>query len=320
LLRPIPQELSLRVTTVNTFAPQPSGLYDPRHEHDSCGVGFVVDVQGRRSNAILRQGLTVLLNLEHRGACGCEANTGDGAGVLLQLPHAFLEKACGEVQIDLPAPGNYGVGMMFLPPSPPAREACERHLERIVAEEGQRVLGWRTVPTDNRLLGHTAVACEPAIRQLIIGRHPRLEDDAAFERKLYVIRKRAGNEIRHSGMSGSEHFYVASLSARTVLYKGMLKASQLEPYYPDLADPDLVTALMLVHSRFSTNTFPDWKRAHPYRYIAHNGEINTLRGNVNWMHARQALLDSDLFGPDLKKILPIINDNGSDSAMFDNCL
>ncbi len=300
--------------------PAKQGLYDPWFEHDACGVGFVVNIKGKASNEIVRQGLQVLLNLSHRGACGSEANTGDGAGVLIQMPDKFLRKATAHAGIKLPPRGEYGVGMLFLPPDPAQRRNCERLFEVIVAEEGQEVLGWRTVPTDNSMIGNSAKASEPFMRQVFIRRGPNLADDMAFERKLFVIRKRAVTEIRNSGLKGSHYWYSASMSYKTLCYKGMLTPEQLPAYYPDLMDPNLESALALVHSRFSTNTFPSWERGHPYRYAAHNGEINTLRGNINWMHARQAMFESDLFGEDIKQILPIINTNGSDSAMFDNCL
>ncbi len=303
-----------------TGPPPKQGLYDPRFEHDACGVGFLVNIKGRKSHQLVRQALNILVNLNHRGACGCEANTGDGAGVFLQVPHAFLEQACSAAKISLPGPGEYGVGMVFLPPDPGERANCESIFEDIVTEEGQRPLGWRTVPTDNSRLGETAKASEPVIRQVFIGRNANLSDDMEFERKLYVIRKRAENAIRYSGLKSGHRFYIASLSYKTLIYKGMLMAEQVADYYPDLMNPALETSLALVHSRFSTNTFPSWERSHPYRYLAHNGEINTLRGNINWMHARQALFESDQFGDDIKKILPIINTDGSDSAMFDNCL
>jgi glutamate synthase (ferredoxin) len=305
---------------VPTGLPPKQGLYDPQFEHDACGVGFVVNVKGRRSHAIIRQGLQVLLNLNHRGACGCEANTGDGAGILIQMPHKFLQKACEEAGIRLPRPRQYGVGMLFLPPEPDQRRNCERLFEVIVAEEGQEVIGWRTVPTDNSMIGATAKASEPFMRQVFVRRNPNLADDQTFERKLFVIRKRAVTEIRNSGLKGSHYWYMASLSYKTMVYKGMLMSEQLPQYYPDLNDPAVDSALALVHSRFSTNTFPSWERGHPYRYVAHNGEINTLRGNINWMHAREAMFKADLFSDDIKTILPIINTNGSDSAMFDNCL
>jgi glutamate synthase (ferredoxin) len=301
--------------------PGPQGLYDPWFEHDACGVGFVVNIKGRKSHTIIQQAIEVLLNLDHRGACGCEANTGDGAGILIQTPHEFLKLVAREAHVKLPGPGEYGVGMVFLPRDRKQRAACEKIFAEIVAEEGQKLLGWRTVPTDNASLGATARASEPFVRQVFIGRQSKLDDDLAFERKLYVIRRRAENAIRYSGkVPGGEFFYVPSLSYKTLVYKGMLLTSQLRQYYPDLLHPAMESALALVHSRFSTNTFPSWSRAHPYRYLAHNGEINTLRGNINWMHARQAQFQSDLFGDDLKKILPVICTDGSDSAMFDNCL
>src|SRR5437879_2508982 len=308
-------------STPRTGPPVKQGLYDPQFEHDACGVGFVVNIKGRKSHAIIRQAIQILLNLDHRGACGCEANTGDGAGILIQTPHDFLKIVAREARVTLPKPGEYGVGMIFLPQSKKQRAECEKIFGQIVAEEGQRVLGWRTIPTSNSTLGATARVGEPCMRQVFIARNPKISDDVAFERKLYVIRKRAENAIRYSGkVEGGEFFYVSSLSYKTLVYKGMLLTEQLGQYYPDLSHPALESALALVHSRFSTNTFPNWNRAHPYRYMAHNGEINTLRGNINWMHARQALFESDLFGDDIKKILPIVNTDGSDSAMFDNCL
>ena len=303
-----------------TGLPPKQGLYDPWFEHDACGVGFVVDMKGRKSHQILQQALQVLKNLDHRGASGSEPNTGDGAGVLLQMPHAFHKEVCKKARIALPGLGEYGCGLAFLPRNIGKRRRLEERFEQIVQSEGQVVLGWRTVPTNNASLGETAKSCEPFIRQIFIGRNPVLTDDMAFERKLYVIRKRAYNEIRTSTLDGAEFWYLCSLSYKTFVYKGMLLATQLEGYFPDLQNPAVETALALVHSRFSTNTFPSWNRAHPYRYLAHNGEINTLRGNINWMHAREALFVSEAFGEDMKKVLPIIDPNGSDSAMFDNTL
>src|SRR6266403_4809222 len=304
--------------------PPAQGLYDPAHEHDACGVGFVVDIKGRKSHAIVSQALQVLINLLHRGACGCEVNTGDGAGILVQMPDRFLRKHADRLGFDLPAPGEYGAGLVFLPRDPGQREAVERLFEQTVTAEGQRVLGWRDVPTDDRLLGATAVAVEPVFRQIFIGRGPALaglpDAHARFERTLYVIRKRVENAVDRLDLSERKFFYIPSLSSNTLIYKGMLIADQLEAMYPDLADPDLESALALVHQRFSTNTFPSWPLAHPYRYIAHNGEINTLRGNVNWMNARQSVLRSPLFGDDLKRLSPIIAPNGSDSANFDNAV
>ena len=307
--------------TQRTGPPPKQGLYDPQFEHEACGVGFVVNIKGRKSHAIIQQALQVLLNLDHRGACGCEANTGDGAGILIQPPHDFLKLAAKEARISLPTPGEYAVGMVFLPPKATQRSECERIFRDVVIEEGQRLLGWRTIPTNDGSLGKTARASEPFMRQAFIARNSKLTDDMAFERKLYIIRKRAENAIRYSGkVVGGDFFYISSLSFKTLVYKGMLLTTQLPEYYPDLSHPAMESALALVHSRFSTNTFPSWNRAHPYRYMAHNGEINTLRGNINWMHAREALFESDLFGEDIKRILPIVCTDGSDSAMFDNCL
>jgi len=300
--------------------PPKQGLYDPQFEHDACGIGFVADIKGRKSHEILQQALTVLVNLDHRGARGAETNTGDGAGVLMQIPHAFLEQECAKENICLPPPGRYGVGMLFLPFDAARQDKCEKIVARVVREEGQHLLGWRTVPVDDRTLGVTAKLARPFIRQVFIGCDTGVADNPAFERKLYVIRKRAAKEVRSAGLPNGDSFYFASLSARTIVYKGMLTPDQLNRFYPDLNDPLIETALAVVHSRFSTNTFPSWERAHPYRYMIHNGEINTLRGNVNWMHARQAMCRSELFGADLKKILPVIDRDGSDSAMFDNCL
>ena len=300
--------------------PEKQGLYDPQFEHDSCGVGFVVNIKGQKSHEIVRNALTILVNLSHRGACGCENNTGDGAGILLQTPHEFLKTICAQEKISLPEYGEYGVGMVYLPPDTSERYKCEKLFEEIIENEGLRLLGWRTVPTSNKTLGETARASEPIVRQVFIARDPKIKDDMTFERKLYVVRKLAEKGIRYAGIKGGKRFYISSLSYKTIIYKGMLTPEQVEPYFPDLVDPSFASGLALVHSRFSTNTFPSWERAHPYRYVAHNGEINTLRGNINWMHARESLLKSDLFGDDMKKLLPIINEDGSDSAMFDNCL
>lgn len=296
------------------------GLYRPEYEHDACGVGFVAHLKGKKSHQIVTQALTVLDNLRHRGACGCEVNTGDGAGILIQLPHNFLKEEAAKNKITLPSYKEYGVGMVYLPPKETERRACEKIFEEIVKEEGQTFLGWRTVPTDDSSLGPTAQASEPVVRQIFIGRNSKLQDDLAFERKLYVIRKRAENQIRYAKIVGGEYFYISSISYKTIVYKGMLMSEQVPAFYKELSHPAVESGLALVHSRFSTNTFPSWDRAHPYRYIAHNGEINTLRGNVNWMHARQAMCESDLFGDDIKKIMPVIANDGSDSAMFDNVL
>lgn len=300
--------------------PQAQGLYNPEHEHDACGVGFVVNIKGQRSHEIVLKGLEVLDNLTHRGACGCDPLTGDGAGILMQIPHAFFAREAAKLALDLPAPGDYGVGMVFLPLDPHKREACEAVFEQVVREEGQHVLGWRTVPVDDSQCGVIARQGLPAIRQIFIGKSSDLSDEAALERKLYVIRKRVTNEAARIKLDEGELFYTCSLSSLTIVYKGQLISHQIPRFYPDLLDPSVETALAMVHQRFSTNTFPSWDRAHPYRFLCHNGEINTLRGNINWMHAREKQFASPLFGDDIKKIQPIIEANGSDSAMFDNSL
>ncbi|MFQ5898117.1 MAG: glutamate synthase large subunit [Candidatus Methylomirabilia bacterium] len=299
--------------------PPRQGLYDPAQEHDACGVGFVVDMKGRRSHAIVRQALTVLKNLLHRGACGSEVNTGDGAGILIQMPHAFLLRECARRGITLPAPRQYGAGLVFFPTDPEQAARCRETFEEIIQEEGQSLLGWREVPTDDSPIGPTAKAAEPVVRQVFLGRDPAMVDDRAFERRLYVIRKRAEHAVYGSEIPQRKLFYLPSLSSNTLIYKGMLSADQIETMFPDLVDPAIESALALVHQRFSTNTFPSWPLAHPYRYLCHNGEINTLRGNINWMRARQSLCESALL-PDLKKIFPIVLEGGSDSAIFDNVL
>ncbi|ACL64221.1 Glutamate synthase (ferredoxin) [Anaeromyxobacter dehalogenans 2CP-1] len=303
-----------------TGYPPRQGLYDPQNEKDACGFGFVVDIKGRASHDILENALTVLVNLEHRGAAGAEANTGDGAGILFQTPHAFLRAEAERLGFALPAPGAYAAGMVFLPPHEGGRAACVRIFEEGVRAEGLDVLGWRDVPTDPATLGPTARSSQPVIRQILVGRGAGCADEAAFERKLYVVRRLVEKRVSRSAIPGRTHFYVPSLSWKTVVYKGMLNAGQLREFYLDLSRPEVVTGLAMVHSRFSTNTFPSWSRAHPYRYISHNGEINTLRGNINWMHARQSMMRSSLFGEDLQKILTVIDTEGSDSAMFDNVL
>ena len=299
--------------------PARQGLYDPQFEHESCGVGFVANMKGVKSHQIVEQGLQILVNLEHRGACGFEENTGDGAGILIQMPDKFLQAVAKEEHINLPAAGHYGVAMVFLPPEKQLRQKIEERFEQVVRAEGQKFLGWRTVPTDNSTLGETAKSEEPEVRMAFVGRSPSIKDDLAFERKLYVIRHRLFNEVRYAGAPGGSFFYIPSFSSRTIVFKGMLTTAQVAEFYPDLTDPRMESALALVHSRFSTNTFPSWDRAHPYRYVAHNGEINTLRGNVNWMHARESQFASPLFGEDMEQLKPIVHQDGSDSAMFDNC-
>jgi glutamate synthase (NADPH/NADH) large chain len=284
-----------------------AGLYDSNSEHDACGVGFVVDIKGRKSHTTIERALTILDHLEHRGASGSEINTGDGAGILIQIPDPFLRRECAKLGILLPAAGEYGTGLVFLPPDEAEAETCERELARIVAEEGQSLLGWRDLPIDDSAIGPTARACQPAFRQVFIGRAADITDGDAFERRLYVIRKRLEHAIWGSTMREKAMFYIPTLSHRTMVYKGMLNAAQVKMQFPDLSDPLVESALALVHQRFSTNTFPSWPLAHPFRYIAHNGEINTLRGNANWMRAREALCASPVFGEDLKKLFPIVH-------------
>ena len=299
--------------------PPAQGLYDPAHEHDACGMGFVASIRGQKSHEIIRKGIQVLINLTHRGACGCDPETGDGAGILIQIPHRFFARECASLGFELPAPGAYAVGMTFLPVEKHQRLQCEGILERIVREEGLAVLGWRDTPVDGAAVGRVARASQPYIEQIFVGCPAGMDEDA-FERKLYIVRKLAESEVAASEMEEGGMFYLPSLSARTIVYKGLLLAPQIANFYGELSDPDVTSALCLVHQRFSTNTFPSWQLAHPYRYIAHNGEINTLRGNVNWMYARQSVLKSELFGDDLKKLLPIIAPAGSDSANLDNAL
>ncbi len=298
--------------------PRQQGLYDPQHEKDSCGIGFVVNIKGKKSHDIVRKGLQVLENLTHRGAQGSDPCTGDGAGILLQVPHTFLKRVAGDVGVSLPDVGEYGVGQLFLPPHTESRRLCEKLFTEILAEEGLRLLGWRDVPVKSDQIGTQARTTEPFMRQIFIARDAL--NEAQFERKLYVIRKRVEKAVAESAIQGREHFYVSSLSANTLVYKGLLLPHQMAAYYQDLTDERMVSALALVHSRFSTNTFPTWPRAHPYRYVCHYGEINTLKGNVNWMRARQGRLHSELFGKDMEKLFPIVSENQSDSACLDNAL
>ncbi|HJT86344.1 MAG TPA: glutamate synthase large subunit [Bryobacteraceae bacterium] len=305
--------------SVRNGLPEAQGLYDPRFEHDACGIGFVASIKGHKSHDIIVKGIQVLINLTHRGACGCDPETGDGAGVLIQIPHQFFARECGKLGFTLPAPGEYGVGMTFLPVERQPRLQCEGIIERVVREEGLSVLGWRDTPIEGTAIGRVARASQPYIQQIFVG-HAKGMAEEQLERKLYVVRKRVEAEIAAADLADKSFFYIPSLSARTIVYKGLLLAPQIPNFYPELSDPDVVSALCLVHQRFSTNTFPTWQLAHPFRYIAHNGEINTLRGNVNWMHARQSVLASPLFGDDIKKLFPIIQPGGSDSANFDNAL
>ena len=299
--------------------PEAQGLYSPRHEHDACGIGFVASIDGQKSHDIVLKGIQVLVNLTHRGACGCDPETGDGAGILIQIPHAFFSRECSRLGFTLPSPGEYGVGMIFLPVDPHDRMLCAGILERIVKEEGLKVLGWRDTPINGNLIGRVARNTQPYIEQIFIRHAPGMDQDA-LERKLYVVRKRAEAAVAESEMKEKEFFYIPSLSSRTIVYKGLLLAPQIMHFYGELSDTEVTSALCLVHQRFSTNTFPSWQLAHPYRYVCHNGEINTLRGNVNWMHARQSVLASPLFGDDMQKLFPIITPGGSDSAMLDNAV
>ncbi len=300
--------------------PAKQGLYDPRHEHDACGLGFIVHIKGQKSHAIIAQALQILKNLTHRGATGADPLQGDGAGILIQLPDAFLRRVCGRQGLTLPAIGQYGVGMVFLPKEPASRMACEQEIERAIASEGQILLGWRDVPTDNSGLSERTKEVEPVIRQVFIARGANDMDQDALERKLYIIRKKSGHAIQALKLRHGKEFYVPSMSTRTIVYKGMLLAHQVGEYYRDLRDQSMVSALAMVHQRFSTNTFPTWDLAHPFRLVCHNGEINTLRGNVNWIRARQQAIASPVLGRDLDKVWPLIYDGQSDSASFDNAL
>ncbi|MBK6905701.1 MAG: glutamate synthase large subunit [Rhodocyclaceae bacterium] len=303
-----------------SLSPLRQGLYDPAHEHDACGVGFVAHIKNKKSHALIEQGLLILKNLEHRGATGYDPLLGDGAGILIQKPDAFFRAEMAKQKVTLPADGDYGVGMIFLPQDPASRTACEEAINRAVISEGQVLLGWRDVPCTNLGLAKAARDIEPIIRQVFIGRGANTSDSDALERKLYIIRKESGHAIQALKLPDGKMFYVPSMSVRTVVYKGMLLANQVGEYFDDLRDARVVTALALVHQRFSTNTFPTWDLAHPFRMIAHNGEINTVRGNVNWIRARQANISSVTLGEDLHKIWPLIYDGQSDTASFDNAL
>ena len=299
--------------------PKPQGLYHARNEHDACGMGLVASIRGEKSHQIIRKGLEVLINLTHRGAAGCDPETGDGAGILIQIPHAFFVRECGELGLQLPSPGAYGVAMVFLPVDKHSRLQCEGVFERIAQEEGLTVLGWRDTPVNGDAIGREARASQPYIEQVFIAR-PELMEEDAFERLLYRVRRRTENEIAASEIEDRDTFYIPSLSCRTIIYKGLMLAPQIEKFYFELANPLVTSALCLVHQRFSTNTFPSWKLAHPYRYVAHNGEINTIRGNVSWMNARQSVLKSPLHGKDISKLYPVISPEGSDSASLDNAV
>jgi glutamate synthase (NADPH) large chain len=300
--------------------PSAQGLYDPKNEHDACGMGFVANIKGRKSHDIVSKGLKVLENLTHRGAVGADKLQGDGAGILIQVPDTFLRRECGKLKITLPAIGQYGVGMVFLPQEPASRMACEQEIERAIAAEGQVLLGWRDVPVNPEGLGEGVKAIQPIIRQVFVGRGSKQMSQQDLERKLYVIRKSSGHAIQALKLRHGKEFYVPSMSTRTLVYKGMLLADQVGTFYLDLQDPMLTSALAMVHQRFSTNTFPTWDLAHPFRLVCHNGEINTLRGNYNWIRAREGAIASTALGEDLQKLWPLIYDGQSDTASFDNCL
>ena len=309
-----------RIATADPGVPEAQGLYDPALDKDSCGVGFIADIKGRKSHKIVQDGLQILCNLEHRGAVGADPRMGDGAGILVQIPHKFFAKKAAELGFALPAPGEYAVGYLFMPTDKNWRQIIRDIYAEVVANEGLTLLGWRDVPTDNASLGESVKPTEPKHMQVFIGKGKKKIDENEFERRLYILRKAISNAIYKRRERRTSHYYPVSISCRTVIYKGMFLADQLGSYYPDLHDPDFVSAIALVHQRFSTNTFPTWSLAHPYRYLAHNGEINTLRGNVNWMAARQASVSSPLFGKDINKLWPISYEGQSDTACFDNAL
>src|SRR6202046_3132432 len=302
------------------LTPPAQGLYEPSKEHDSCGVGFVADMKNRKSHDILEKGMQILANLDHRGAVGADPLLGDGCGVLTQIPHAFFAPECAKLGFDLPAQGHYAIGQFFMPRQSAPRQQVREIVEEVVVAQGLTVLGWRDVPVDNSVLGERVKAVEPVMQQIFVGRPADFGAEDDFERRLYVIRKVVSNRVYAIGTAEILEYYPVSMSARTIVYKGMVLVGQLAPYYRDLLDPRFETALALVHQRFATNTFPSWRLAHPYRMVAHNGEINTLRGNVNWMAARQASVDSELFGPDISKLWPISYEGQSDTACLDNAL
>ncbi|MEY4733234.1 MAG: hypothetical protein RLZZ464_1300, partial [Pseudomonadota bacterium] len=300
---------------------QTTGLYDPANEHDACGVGFVAHIKGQKSHAIVTQALKILENLDHRGAVGADALMGDGAGILIQLPDALYREEMAKQGVNLPPFGEYGVGIVFLPKEHASRMACEQELERAVKAEGQVVLGWRDVPVNRDMpMSPRVREKEPIMRQIFIGRGADVIVQDALERKLYVIRKTASAAIQALNLTHSNEYYIPSMSSRTAVYKGLLLADQVGTYYLDLQDERCVSALGLVHQRFSTNTFPEWPLAHPYRYVAHNGEINTVKGNYNWMKAREGVMSSPVLAADLQKLYPISFAGQSDTATFDNCL
>src|SRR5215208_6170851 len=320
LAKPVVLRASDFADSADPGLPAASGLYDPALDKDSRGVGFIADIKGRKSHQIVHDALTILVNLEHRGAVGADPRAGDGAGILVQMPHKFFAKKAAEIGIALPQPGHYAVGYVFMPRDPEWRQAILDIYREVVAQEGLVLLGWRDVPTDNASLGAMVLPTEPVHMQVFIARPKEIASESEFERRLYILRKVISNIVYNKRERRLSGYYVVSLSCRTVVYKGMFLADQLGKYYADLHDPDFESALALVHQRFSTNTFPSWPLAHPYRMVCHNGEINTLRGNLNWMAARQASVDSELFGNDISKLWPISYEGQSDTACFDNAL
>ncbi len=296
--------------------PEKQGLYNPNMEKDSCGVGFIADITGKKSNKIIKDGLEILKNMSHRGATGADPETGDGAGILIQIPHEFFASKLTKMDIELPAEGDYAVGMIFFPMEPNGRYYCEGVFERILREEGQKFITWRNVPINENACGLSAQGTRPYIQQVFIARNG--QGPNTFERNLYIVRKRVEEAIAHKKIPYTEAFYICSLSAQTIVYKGQFLACQIEEFYMDLKDEKLKSAIATVHQRYSTNTFPSWRLAHPYRYISHNGEINTIRGNIKWMNAREGVMTSKLFGNDFKKVLPIIQPHSSDSCNLDN--
>src|ERR1700676_1698347 len=313
---PIPAEQARE----HDWRPPSEGLYDPSLEKDSCGVGFIANIKGKKSHQIVSDAMSILCNLEHRGAVGADPRAGDGAGILVQIPHAFFARKTRELGFTLPQPGAYAVGALFMPKETAWRKVIKSIVADQIKAEQLTLLGWRDVPTDNSTLGQTVKPTEPAHMQVFIGRGAHIKNDDEFERRLYILRKSISQAIYQRRDRGLAGYYPVSLSCRTVVYKGMFLADQLGKYYPDLAEADFESALALVHQRFSTNTFPTWSLAHPYRMIAHNGEINTLRGNVNWMAARQASVHSELYGKDISRLWPISYEGQSDTACFDNAL
>src|SRR6185295_14807008 len=303
--------------------PRAQGLYLPELERDSCGVGFICHIKGKATHKLVDDALLILENMDHRGACGCEANSGDGAGILVRTPDKFLRRKCKELGINLPKHGQYAVAQAFLPKEMVSRHACEQVMERVARENNLTVLGWRDVPVNSSSVGPTPRKVEPKIRQMFVAPNASFFNKADFDRRLYLVRQRCENIVEFGAEFTPEArsaFYICLMSANRLVYKGMLTALQLRQYYPDLSEPDFDSSLAMVHSRFSTNTFPSWDRAHPYRYLAHNGEINTLRGNRNWMRARYGSLQSEVFGDELQKMFPIVTESGSDSATLDNAL